>query len=69
MIQLKVLKGPQQGTVFKLRESSFSIGRALSNEVILYDHMVSARHAVISRSSGRIIVRDVGRSSGWAKPC
>ena len=64
MIQLKVLKGAQQGTIFKLRESTFNIGRALSNEVILYDDKVSGRHAIISQSSGRTIVRDVGSRNG-----
>ena len=64
MIQLKVLKGGQKGTVFKLKEESFSIGRALSNEVILYDDKVSSRHADIIRANGRTLLRDLGSTNG-----
>ncbi|NQT19110.1 MAG: GAF domain-containing protein [Planctomycetes bacterium] len=64
MIQLKILKGGQKGTVFKLKEDSFSIGRALANEVILYDDKVSTRHANIIRANGRNVVRDLGSTNG-----
>lgn len=64
MIELKVLKGGQKGTVFKLKEESFSIGRALANEVILYDDKVSSRHANIIRANGRTLVRDLGSTNG-----
>jgi len=64
MIQLKIMKGPQEGTLFKLQEESFSIGRSRSNEVILYDDKVSSRHAAVVRSAGKIIVRDLGSTNG-----
>jgi len=64
MIEMNVLTGRQQGTVFRLKEESFNIGRAMSNQVILYDEKVSSCHAVISTSGGRIVVRDVGSTNG-----
>ena len=64
MIQLGVANGPQQGTVFKLEDESCTIGRSLSNEVILYDDKVSGRHAAIVRSAGRILIRDLNSTNG-----
>jgi len=64
MIKLRVVSGPQQGSVFRLEEDVFNIGRAMSNEVILYDEKVSGHHAAITMSAGRILVRDLGSTNG-----
>ena len=42
----------------------FHIGRAADNEVVLPDPMVSAHHAILSTSYGRLTVTDLGSTNG-----
>ncbi|HUU69526.1 MAG TPA: ATP-binding protein [Planctomycetota bacterium] len=64
MVQLEVLNGPQQGTVFDLEDGTCNIGRMMGNEVIIYDEKVSSRHASIVRSAGKLILRDLQSRNG-----
>ena len=64
MIQLKVIKGREKGTVFDLKKDSFRIGRAIPNEVMLSDEKISGKHAQITKTAEGIVLRDIGSTNG-----
>ncbi|MFN8022390.1 MAG: FHA domain-containing protein [Acidimicrobiales bacterium] len=61
---LVVRSGPQAGATFALRGSLTRLGRHPDSEIILDDITVSRRHADISRSGDRYVVRDAGSLNG-----
>ena len=61
---LVVRSGPQAGATFALRGSLTRLGRHPDGEIILDDITVSRRHADISRSGDRYVVRDAGSLNG-----
>lgn len=52
--------------VYRLGERTLSLGRALSNDIILQDARVSRRHAQLRWQNGRYYVSDVGSRLGVA---
>ena len=46
-MRLIIIEGPNTGSVFWPEGDRCTIGRAHSNDVVLYDRRVSAHHAVI----------------------
>ena len=61
---LAVRSGGPPGAVFPLEGDSVSIGRSPSADVFLDDVTVSREHAVISRSGGGLVLRDLGSLNG-----
>ena len=63
-MRLIIIEGPNTGSVFWPEGDRCTIGRAHSNDVVLYDRRVSARHAVIEPSPDGPVIRDLGSSNG-----
>ena len=61
---LLVLKGAGVGGRYLLDAVETKIGRDINNEICLDDITVSRSHALISRSSDRYSVRDLGSLNG-----
>jgi pSer/pThr/pTyr-binding forkhead associated (FHA) protein len=61
---LVVRSGPQAGATFPLRTALTRLGRHPDSEIILDDITVSRRHADITRSGDRYVVRDAGSLNG-----
>ena len=64
MIQLDVIAGSNKGASFQTEESSFVIGRARTNRIILLDNKVSAGHAQIERRHQTYCLRDLNSTNG-----
>ena len=58
------IEGPLAGRRFNLRQRT-RIGRALDNEIVLSDHMVSRYHAEIVRDGVEFVLRDLGSKNGF----
>lgn len=63
--RLRVIGGPDTGSVFIIKEVPVFIGRAEDSEVFLTDLQVSRKHAeLLIDHAGRFIVRDLGSAHG-----
>lgn len=54
----RVVRGPQVGTVYKLEQDRFSIGRNPASDIFLNDMTVSRQHAHLEKHGGDYIVFD-----------
>jgi len=63
-MRLIIIEGPNTGSVFWPEGDRCMIGRAHSNNVVLYDRRVSAHHAIIEPTSHGPVIRDLGSSNG-----
>jgi two-component system cell cycle response regulator len=61
---LTVLRGPREGTVFRLRSGSTVIGRGNEADVQLNADGVSRRHAQITEADGKYTLTDLGSTNG-----
>jgi pSer/pThr/pTyr-binding forkhead associated (FHA) protein len=61
--RLRVLKGPDQGTVFALTADRASIGRGEEGDVVLTDLRASRLHAEIARAALGWSARDLGSAT------
>ncbi len=61
---LRVVRGPNAGSVFALASTGTSLGRHPESDVFLDDITVSRRHAVIERDDDEWRVRDAGSLNG-----
>jgi len=61
---LVVRRGPNAGSVFNIENGEVAAGRHPESEIFLDDITVSRRHAVISATDDRYVVRDVGSLNG-----
>jgi signal transduction histidine kinase len=61
---LFVIKGRDQGTRFRLDDSTVTIGRGATNAVQLHDTEVSREHAQVYRRGDAVVVRDLESSNG-----
>ena len=61
---LVVRHGPGEGSSFRLEADHTNVGRHPDSEIFLDDITVSRRHAVISATDDRYVVRDVGSLNG-----
>lgn len=53
-----------EGEIYEMRKSHITIGRATSNDIVLNEVTVSARHAEISYQQGQFVVRDLDSTNG-----
>jgi two-component system NtrC family sensor kinase len=61
---LFVIQGRDQGTRFRLDDTTVTIGRGTTNSVQLHDTEVSREHAEFSRRGDKFLLRDLGSSNG-----
>ncbi len=64
MYKLKVIAGPNRGSVFSLQEGETSIGRQSGNTIVLPSAKVSKRHCTLTVSGDNVMLRDQGSSNG-----
>ncbi len=55
---LRVVRGPQTGMAFALRDAPLSVGRSPQCDVFLNDMTVSRQHATISRTGAGYVITD-----------
>jgi two-component system, NtrC family, sensor kinase len=61
---LFVIQGRDQGTRFRLGDTTVTIGRGTTNSVQLHDTEVSREHAELSLRGDKIMLRDLDSSNG-----
>ena len=61
---LRVIRGPQIGTIFKLGDTSLSIGRSPHCDIFLNDMTVSRQHAVIAPDGSDYRIADTDSFNG-----
>lgn len=62
---LKFISGKYQGGEFSLAEGAdITIGRATELEMVLFEEMVSRKHAHISCRNGEVTIQDLGSTNG-----
>jgi pSer/pThr/pTyr-binding forkhead associated (FHA) protein len=67
LARLRVLGGPDHGTVFVMTANRATIGRGEENDIILSDLKASRKHIeVMVTADGSALVRDLGSSNGFA---
>jgi len=59
-----VRSGPNPGTVFELTREVSTIGRDVTNEVVIGDAEVSRQHARVTRTPGGYVLEDLGSTNG-----
>jgi transcriptional regulator with GAF, ATPase, and Fis domain len=63
--RLAAISGPLRDSVFPLQDGSLTLGREISNQLILNDTMVSPQHCKLTfESDGACVVHDLGSASG-----
>ncbi len=61
---IEVLDGEEAGRSVELRGGGFKIGRAEDNDLVIKDMAVSRHHAVIDKTTGGYLVRDLHSTNG-----
>lgn len=56
--------GPNPGETFSITEDSITIGRDVTNDVVVADAEVSRQHARINRTPGGHVLEDLGSTNG-----
>lgn len=65
LARLRVIGGPDTGSVFIIKEVPVSLGRAEESEIFLSDLQISRKHAeIFTDHAGRFIVRDLDSAHG-----
>src|SRR5690242_18599636 len=64
LARLKVVQGPDFGTIYVLLDPKLTIGRGEENDIILSDLKCSRVHAEISLSNGEWLIQDKGSANG-----
>ncbi len=62
--RLSGIAGPFQGVAFALPEGEVSIGREPSNQLSVFDPVLSRRHCLLIGKNGQVTVRDLGSQNG-----
>jgi transcriptional regulator with GAF, ATPase, and Fis domain len=63
--RLAAISGPLRDSVFPFKDGSLTIGREVSNQLILDDSLVSPQHCKLTRESdGAYVAHDLGSASG-----
>src|SRR5579871_6863119 len=63
--RLAAISGPLRDSVFPLKDGSLTIGREISNQLILDDSLVSAQHCKLTcDAAGACVVHDLASASG-----
>lgn len=61
---LRVVRGPQVGTIYKLDKDTITLGRNPQCDIFLNDMTVSRMHAQLDLSGGCFILKDVDSFNG-----
>ena len=64
--RLRVLAGPDHGTLYVMIGPKMKIGRGEENDIVLTDIRSSRNHAEILVQGGEIVIRDAGSTHGIA---
>jgi pSer/pThr/pTyr-binding forkhead associated (FHA) protein len=64
MFQLVMRSGPNPGKTFELSEGEATIGRDITNAIVINDAEVSRRHARLSPQAGGYVLEDLGSTNG-----
>ena len=62
--QLVMQKGPNPGKIYELVQEEVTIGRDISNRVVINDPEVSRRHARLTLQVGGYVIEDLGSTNG-----
>ncbi len=63
--RLAAISGPLRDSTFPFEDGSLTIGREMSNQLILDDSLVSPQHCKLTREAdGAVVVHDLGSTSG-----
>lgn len=62
--ELKIVKGPQTGSIFRLNSDSVTVGRSPRCDIFLNDMTVSRSHAIIERHDGHYAIVDQDSFNG-----
>jgi len=62
--QLVLQKGPNPGKIFELVQEELTIGRDISNRIVINDPEISRRHARLTAQSGGYVIEDLGSTNG-----
>ena len=65
-IYLEVIQGKEQGKLYPIPDGAISIGRNMQNDIVLNtsEKAVSGHHAILYRTSQRIMVQDLRSTNG-----
>jgi predicted component of type VI protein secretion system len=62
--QLVMQKGPNPGKIFELIQEELTIGRDITNRIVINDPEISRKHARLSLQSGSYVIEDLGSTNG-----
>lgn len=62
--QFVMQKGPNPGKIYELMQDEITIGRDISNRLVINDPEVSRRHARLTAQSGGYVIEDLGSTNG-----
>jgi hypothetical protein len=62
--RLVVQTGPTPGTLFELTRDVTTVGRDVTNEIVLGDPEVSRQHARLTRTPAGFVLEDLGSTNG-----
>jgi predicted component of type VI protein secretion system len=62
--QLVMHKGPNPGKIFELVQDELTIGRDITNRIVINDPEVSRKHSRLSLQSGAYVIEDLGSTNG-----
>ncbi len=62
--QLVMQKGPNPGKVFELVQDELTIGRDITNRVVINDPEISRRHSKLTAQMGGYVIEDLGSTNG-----
>ena len=62
--QLVMRAGPTPGKVYELEQDSLTIGRDISNHIVINDPEISRKHSQLKLQSGGYIIEDMGSTNG-----
>jgi hypothetical protein len=57
-------RGPNPGKIFELVQDELTIGRDISNRIVINDPEVSRKHSRLSLQSGNYVIEDLGSTNG-----
>jgi pSer/pThr/pTyr-binding forkhead associated (FHA) protein len=62
--QLVMHKGPNPGKIYELVQDELTVGRDITNRVVINDPEVSRKHARLTLQSGSYVIEDLGSTNG-----
>jgi predicted component of type VI protein secretion system len=64
LFQLVMGSGPHPGKIYELSDDELTIGRDISNNIVINDPEVSRRHARLTTQAGTYVIEDLGSTNG-----